>query len=249
LEAHAHDRVFGGYVEGCGPAWDALEDMRLSDKEPHCRKSMNTLLHVLEGYTNLLRVWDDLRLRSRLRELLDIFAGHVIDGRTHHFHLFFDDAWNVLPGHISDGHDIEGSWLLVEAAEALGDPVVVARMRQMAVYIAGAVHAGGRAADGTVYYERQAGGTVDRHKHWWVQAEGVVGFYNAHQIGGDLRFLAAAQGCWQVIRDQFVDRVHGDWFKVLDAHGVPLVGQYKVGPWECPYHHARMCLEMAARLP
>ena len=47
LERYAHDAVNGGYIEGCGPAWDALVDMRLSYKEPNCRKSMNTLLHIL----------------------------------------------------------------------------------------------------------------------------------------------------------------------------------------------------------
>ena len=35
----------------------------------------------------------------------------------------------------------------------------------------------------------------------------------------------------------------------IDPEGKPLPGQYKVGPWECPYHHGRMCLELLARLP
>jgi mannobiose 2-epimerase len=45
-----------------------------------------------------------------------------------------------------------------------------------------------------------------------------------------------------------VDRTHGDWFKVLDRDGTPLAGSYKVGPWECPYHHSRACFEMLDRL-
>ena len=76
-----------------------------------------------------------------------------------------------------------------------------------------------------------------------------MGFYNAFQLSGDDHFLAAALGCWQVIREQFVDHDHGEWFKVLDPEGKHLPGQYKVGPWECPYHHGRMCLELLARLP
>jgi len=248
LERHAHDPIDGGYIEGCGPAWDTLADMRLSDKEPNCRKSMNTLLHILEGYTNLLRAWEDPLLRIRLRELLELFFDRVLDARTDHFHLFFDDAWHVLPGHISYGHDIEGSWLLVEAAEALGDPALIAHAQQVAVRMAGAVYAEGLAADGSVIYDREADGKANGDKHWWAQAEGVVGFYNAYQLTDDPRFREAARGCWRVIQEQFVDRTHGEWFKVLDAQGVPLAGQLKIGPWECPYHHGRMCLEMAARL-
>jgi mannobiose 2-epimerase len=99
-----------------------------------------------------------------------------------------------------------------------------------------------------VVYERRADGSVDGTKHWWAQAEGVVGFYNAYQLSGDERLLAASLGCWQVIRDQFVDRTHGEWFKVLDPAGKPVPGQNKVGPWECPYHHGRMCLELVRRL-
>lgn len=249
LERYAHDAVYGGYIEGCGPAWDALADMRLSDKEPNCRKSMNTLLHIMEGYSNLLRAWDDPLVRSRLRELVDIFLKDVLADSTHRCRLFFDDAWQPLPDHISYGHDVEGSWLLVEAAELLGDPVYLERVRAEAVAMARAVYAGGLAADGSVVYARHEDGSVDAVKHWWAQAEGVVGFYNAFQLSGDEHFLAAALGCWQVIRDQFVDWEHGEWFKVLDPGGKPWPGQYKVGPWECPYHHGRMCLELLARLP
>jgi cellobiose epimerase len=248
LERHAHDVVYGGYIEGCGPAWDALADMRLSDKEPNCRKSMNTLLHILEGYSNLLRAWDDPLLRSRLRELLGIFLEHVLEGGAHRFRLFFDDAWQPMPDHISYGHDIEGSWLLVEAAELLDEPVLLELVREEAVAMAHAVCDGGLEADGSVVYERRQDGSVDATKHWWAQAEGVVGFYNAFQLSGDDRFLAASLGCWQVIRDQFVDSEHGEWFKVLDPAGRPVPGQYKVGPWECPYHHGRMCLELLARI-
>ncbi len=248
LERHTHDPLYGGYIEGCGPAWDTLADMRLSDKEPNCRKSMNTLLHILEGYSNLLRAWDDPLLRSRLGELLGIFEEHVLDQGAYRFRLFFDDAWRPLPDHISYGHDIEGSWLLVEAAELLGDTVQLHRVRGAAVAIAQAVRSGGLAPDGSVVYARWEDGSVDAAKHWWAQAEGVVGFYNAYQLSGDDQLLASALGCWQVICDQFVDRQYGEWHKVLDPAGQPLPGQYKVGPWECPYHHGRMCLEVLARL-
>jgi mannobiose 2-epimerase len=267
LEQHAYDSVHGGYIEGCGEAWDALADMRLSAKEPACRKSMNTLLHILEAYTTLLRAADEPLLRTRLGELIDIFLDKVITPAAPlasppagvvalgaagwesppRFLLFFDDAWQPLPDHISYGHDIEGSWLLVEAAKALGDPDRRARTEVAAVAIAAAVVQEGLAPDGSVFYARHLDGSVDATKHWWAQAEGIVGFINAWQIGQSDVYYAAAQTLWHVIDTQFVDRTHGEWYKVLDPQGRPLAAQYKVGPWECPYHHARMCFELLTR--
>lgn len=249
LEAHAHDDQFGGYIEGCARDWSALPDMRLSPKEPNCRKSMNTLLHIMEGYTNLLRVWEDQGLRERVRELITIFLDHVIDPRTYHFKLFFDDQWNSLGHDVSYGHDIEGSWLLVEAAEVLGDKELLRRTREAAIEMAWAVYTQGLDVDNSVLYEGDASNPASGDKHWWVQAEAVVGFYNAAQISGEARFTRAALGCWAYIEDKFVDRKHGEWFKVLNRQGIPYPDHYKVGPWECSYHHSRACFELLRRLP
>ena len=76
-----------------------------------------------------------------------------------------------------------------------------------------------------------------------------MGFYAVYQLTGQAAFAAAALQCWDVIENQFVDPVHGDWFKVMERAGTPLPRQLKVGPWECPYHHARACLEILHRLP
>jgi mannobiose 2-epimerase len=271
LESHAHDSVHGGYIEGCGSAWDTLADMRLSDKEPHCRKSMNTLLHILEAYSTLLRAAPDPLLQTRLGDLIDLFLTKVITPATPvnppaagselpaataaardraalpRFQLFFDDAWQPLPDHISYGHDIEASWLLVEAAKVMGDADRLAATQTAALAIAEAVRQNGRASDGSIVYAGYPDGSVDATKHWWAQAEGVVGFINAWQISRGDAHYAAAEALWHVIQTQFVDRTNGEWFKVLDPAGRPLPTQVKVGPWECPYHHARMCLELLTR--
>jgi mannobiose 2-epimerase len=249
LESHAHEPVYGGYVEGCARDWSGLEDMRLSKLEPNCRKSMNTLLHLMEAYTRLLYVWKEPRVRARLAELIALFLEKVVDPASAHLRLFFDDVFTPQIAPISFGHDIEASWLLVEAAEGLGDPALLERARQSAVRMAAAVLAEGRAPDGSLLYEDASAGPGGRMKHWWVQAEGLVGFYNAYQINADPAYAAAAGRLWEVIEAQFVDRADGDWFKVLDPDGSPQPDRPKVGPWECPYHHSRACLEMLRRLP
>ncbi len=245
LEAHAFEPLYGGYIEGSSRSWGALSDMRLSEKDLNCRKSMNTNLHILEAYTNLRRVWDDRQLAARHAALLETFLNHILDSRTGHLHLFFDDRWKSLADIISYGHDIECSWLLWEAASMQDDLALQERARQAALLLAEATYRDGREADGSL---RQEGG-AQAPKEWWTQAEAVVGFYNAYQLSGQERFAQAAWQAWTYIRQYLVDRVHGDWFKRLHQDGTPDLEAYKAGPWECPYHHSRMCFEMLERLP
>lgn len=247
VESRAHDDRSGGNVECRGRDWLPLADMRLSDKEPPATKTMNTLLHLMEAYTNLRRISDDALLRQRHEALIELFLDRIIDPTENRFRLFFDADWRPLPDHISPGHDIEGSWLLVEAAEVAGRADLLAWTRDVACRMADAVLNTGLDDEGFVIY--QAGEHRDGARHWWPQAEGMVGFYNAYQISGREDFRAAALRLWELIEQRFVDRERGEWHKVVRPDGSPDLAQPKAGPWECPYHNARACMEMLARLP
>lgn len=254
IEEHSHDPRFKGYLEARDREWRPLEDMRLSEKDLNAPKSMNTHLHVMEAYTNLLRVWRDPLLEAKQAELLELTMDHIVDASTGHFKLFFDEQWNSLSGHVSFGHDIEGSWLLVEAADVLGDTGQIERARKLAVAMADTVYAQGLDRDGSLFYEADAlGKLVDPKKHWWAQAEAVVGFYNAFQLSGEERFRSASRRVWDYIEAKVVDRVHGEWHAKLTPGGVPLTAKedsdaYLIGPWKCPYHNSRACYEMIQRL-
>jgi len=254
IEAHSYDPVHKGYFEACARDWGALADLRLSEKDLNCPKSMNTHLHILEAYTNLLRVWHGPELLARQKELLEVIMDHIVDERTAHFRLFFDAQWNSLTDHISYGHDIEGSWLLVEAAEVVGDPALLARARELAVRMAVAVANEAVDQDGSIFYEANSAGVfIDPNKHWWAQAEAVVGFYNAFQLTGEERFRDLSCRAWEFIERKVVDRVHGEWHAKLKPDGAPFQEHEDsdaclVGPWKCPYHNSRVCFEMMERL-
>ena len=248
LEVHAHDPFFGGYMESRGRDWVSPADQRLSALEPNSDKSMNTLLHLLEAYACLLRVWDEARLRARLDELIEVFLGHVLDPQTHHFRLFFNNDWTwPRQEHFSYGHDIEGSWLLVEAARRSGNAGLLERTNSLSVEMAQVVYTEALQTDGRVLSE-SAGGLQSNDLAWWIHAEAMVGFYNAYQISGQEHFAAASVRVWDFIRQNFIDQEHGDWFKTLDSQARPYPNSPKVGPWECPYHHSRACFEMMDRL-
>jgi mannobiose 2-epimerase len=244
IEKHSFDRERDGYFEAFTREWGELADLRLSEKEANEKKTMNTHLHLLEAYTSLYKIWPDGELRRQLSGLVRIFTERIVDPATSHLNLFFDEEWNCRSTIVSYGHDIEASWLLCEAAEALGE---AESTKGVALKIASAAHEG-LAEDGSLWYERDdAAGHFDRDRHWWVQSEGVVGFLNAWQLSGDESWLELAAGLFEYIRTRLVDPENGEWFWSIRADGTVNRDDDKAGFWKCPYHNSRMCLEMLAR--
>jgi mannobiose 2-epimerase len=248
IERHARDAEFGGYFEVCARDWSATADSRLSEKDMNEKKSMNNHLHVLEAYTNLYRIAQEPAIEQRLRELIQLFLQRILDPSTGHLHHFFDEQWRVRSDTYTFGHDIEASWLLCEAADALGDLALLKQVRSAALQIAGVVLNEGLAADGGLCYEGKAGQIIDRGKECWPQAEAVVGFINAFQLSGDAKWLVAARNVWNFIEQNLVDRVHGEWFWRINENGQPNPKLPKVSEWKGPYHGTRACLETMCRL-
>lgn len=118
LELHARDRTFGGYREALGNDWSSIDDRTLSDVDLNCDKSMNTNLHLLEAYANLYRAAPTPELREAIVALLDVHARCIVQADGH-LGLFFRDDWSRMDRVVSYGHDVEASWLLEEALEAL----------------------------------------------------------------------------------------------------------------------------------
>ena len=248
IESKARGLQHGGYLEAFGRDWGAIADMRLSTLDLNAPKSQNTLLHVMEAYTNLLRVWPDVDLRRALADLVDLMLRHVVDAASGHLGLFFTEDWQPLSDRISFGHDIEAAWLLTDAAKVLGDAALLARIEPLAVRIAEVTLAEGVDADGSVFYEGDPERISNSDKEWWPQAEAVIGFLNAAQISGDPKFLTAALCTWDFIAAHLIDRRHGEWFRAVTRDGVVRADALKVSFWKCPYHNGRMGLEAVRRL-
>ncbi len=247
LETHALDTAYDGYFEVFDANWRRLPAERLSERDPVAAKSSNTQLHVLEAYTRLFTIWKDDEVADRLRAMIRLFLDHIIDKTDFFLHGAFDADWKVLTNTVSFGHDIEASWLLLEAARVLGDQVLLRETEQMAVRMVDAVLARGTMEDGSIINEIK-NGVEDNNRHWWSQAEAVVGFINAWQLTGSPDYMEAALKNWRYIQTTIVDHEAGEWFHRVDHNGRPYPEDNKVGPWKCPYHNARACLEILKRV-
>lgn len=244
IEKHAFDHLRTGYFEAFSVNWQSLNDIRLSEKDQNDSKTMNTHLHVVEAYANLYSVWADAGLKQQIMTLLSNFSQHIIDKKSHHLILFFDDYWNAQSTTISYGHDIEAAWLLLECAEIIKEDRQMELMKKHAVNIAKAALEG-LDNDGGLWYEKED--AFKKEKHWWPQAEAMVGFFNAFEVSGNELYLFDALNAWNFIQKK-IKAKDGEWHWSVDANGRPIEGHYKVGLWKCPYHNARACLEVVKRI-
>jgi mannobiose 2-epimerase len=81
---------------------------------------------------------------------------------------------------------------LQEAAKIQKDAGLLKRVYDVTTQMAKAARRERPAKDSTIFYEGSLRGITDESKEWWVQGEGVAGFYNACQITGDTHFATVA---------------------------------------------------------
>jgi mannobiose 2-epimerase len=236
-----------GYYEVFSRDWNRVRERLIGESSDEVEKTMNTHLHVMEAYANLYRVSGDKFVGGRLRNLVNIFLDKIIDKKTFHLNCFFDRNWNSTAAIDSYGHDIESSWLLLEAATLLKDAELIVRVKEVSIKIADAA-AEGLQHDGSLLTEKD--NTTGRSKtirSWWEQAETVVGNLNAYELTGNEKYLDRSVNCWNYIRKCFVDYKNGGWYSSVTESGVPGQGD-KGGFWICPYHNGRMCMEVIERV-
>jgi mannobiose 2-epimerase len=247
IQEHSYDPEQKGYFEALTRDWQPIEDLRLSDKDANEKKTMNTHLHIVEAYANLFKVWKDKKLQSDVIELLETIEAHFINTQTGHLRLFFDENWIEKPDVISYGHDIEAAWLLLQCAEISEDETLIANYTKHAIQMA-EVTKEGLDTDGGLWYEFDPeNNELVAEKHWWVQAEALIGFYNAYQLTGEETYLNIVYKNWKFIKKYILDKENGEWFWGINRD-YSLIEKDKAGFWKCPYHNSRACLELINRI-
>ncbi|MGF1923188.1 MAG: AGE family epimerase/isomerase [Bacteroidia bacterium] len=246
IEKYSYDDVNLGYKEACSRAWRGLSDLRLSEKDLNTEKSMNTHLHIIEAYASLYQVWENDQLAMAIRNLLFVFKRHMLTDSSH-LSLFFSARWVPQSSIISYGHDIEAAWLLQECAEILGDKEEVSLFKMVAINLTHGVKES-IDQDGGMFYEFDPKNDhMVREKHWWPQAEAMVGFFNAYQLTKDSKYLLKSIASFDFVKAKLKDREFGEWYWGIDPDGT-LMKESKAGFWKCPYHNGRACIEILKRM-
>lgn len=246
MEKHAFDAEFGGYIEAKTSEWKDTDDQKLSPKDINVKKSMNTHLHILEAYTNLYRIYKEEQSEKQLEHLIRIFLDKILNRKTGHLILFFDKDWTVRSEIDSYGHDIEFTWLLMEAAEVLGKKEVLEEVEHAIQKTVEMTIKEGLAKHGGMYYEKE-GNHLQEQFDWWPQAEAVVGFFNAWQLTKREIYLEQMQKSWSFIQQHIIDNKRGEWFWGVNSK-LEVLPQDKLNGWKAPYHNGRMCMEMIRRI-
>ncbi|MBR1912474.1 MAG: AGE family epimerase/isomerase [Treponema sp.] len=257
LQDKAYDSEYKGYYEARNRDWSWTDETKLSDKDIDCCKSMNTNLHIMEAFSALIMALGsifgkkDFKVIDVQKALSMLITVHVecILQKNMHLALYFDRKWNVLePNEISYGHDIESSWLLWEAAEAVGDMCNKKSVRQCVLAIAEvALNEGFDEKTGGMDNCLHPDGKRDSDRIWWVQAEAMNGFFNAWQLTQDKKYMNAVEKLWTWICTFQKDKSHGEWFNCVHKDGLPDAASVKGGNWKTSYHNGRVCMELLKR--
>lgn len=246
IETKCTDEI--GYKEAFDKEFHEVENDKLSENGVIAEKTMNTLLHVFEAYTELYRVAKLPEVKERLEWIMDTFADKVYNPKLHRQEVFFDRNMNTILDLHSYGHDIETAWLMDRGVEVLGEKKYEEKMTPITKDLTAEIYK--VAFDGHSLANECEKGVVNVHRVWWVQAETVIGFLNGWQKDPSrTEYLDAAKSEWQFIKDHVMDKRQGsEWFWEVDPSGKPYEGRPIVEPWKCPYHNGRMCFEVIRRL-
>lgn len=236
-----------GYLEAFTKEFEPESNEKLSENGVEAIRTMNTLLHVFEAYTELYRVGHNEKVAEKLKFILDIFRDKIYNPKLGRLEVFFDAQYNSLIDLYSYGHDIETAWLIDRGLEILDDKDYMETIYPITRRLTAQVFE--EAFDNQGMPAECCKGVVEESRIWWVQAEAMVGFYNGYQKSpSHTEYRGAVIKLWEFIKRYLIDKRTGsEWFWEVDKEGVPFSKKAIVEPWKCPYHTGRMCFELIKR--
>jgi len=236
---YLRDHQYGGYFS---VAQNMVEERNRHRKDvigcPNHYKSQNSLLHLMEAYTELVRIWPGSEVKKRLGELISIFKTRLLapEGRLYEM---TEANWTPASNVLTFGHDIEASHLLIEPEQNLNGSVGEDTW-QVAQKLLDHTLDHGWDENEHAFWTSSA----DRSKKvWWVQAEGLLGLINGLRIPGGRHDLYERRlhELWGTIRDRFFDPVHGGLYDALRP-GEHAPKTNKAYAWKAGYHDGRAFL-------
>lgn len=246
IQKYSLDTKYNGYFDAFSEDWAK----KLTEPNKTNTKSLLTQLHILESYAPLYNATKDEKIKGGLKNILiDVFLNKIINKEKGCLRFEFDDDWKDKSTSNSYGHDMTASWFICVANDYLQSEEHSKEIKEISVKMAEqCLRDGIDKDDGGMNRLGSDGVIKDSDKHWWVQCESIVGFMNAYQITKDDKFLKAAFNCWEFIKKYIIDYKNGEWYYRINKNHEVYKEEQKVGPWKCPYHNSRMCMQVIERI-
>ncbi len=266
LDRHSYDPQYGGYFQNI--SIDGVPFTTWYRGIPP--KDQNSMIHLMEAFTELYRVWPDKKLRQRL-DMLFHEVRDIVIGNKPYMTLFFDLNWTPVSyrdssaenrrmhyqlDHISFGHDVETAYLLLETSKTLGyknDTTTIEVGKRMDDFALknGWDNERGGIYDGGYIFRNDTNVTITEHtKQWWSQIEALNSFLMMSQMFPHDKMDYYQKFCtqWNYINKYLIDPRYGGWYWG-GIDGDPKV-QYgpKATIWKCNYHTTRGLINCIERL-
>ena len=236
FDRRAYDSKFGGYDLTGEPPWQT----------PGASKETNTHIHVMEALTTLAEVSSDSLVHQRLREFTELtLTRHRQPLNYAHLEFYLDYRPFGEPC-VSYGHDMETSWLLLEALRVVGSSSFVEPLSESLSELALALGKasaewGYDALNGGYFNQGVPGGDVtDREKLWWVQFEALPALVRLHRARLLDDALDRIAGTLDWIENSQLDHEFGGFYwGVMPNGSLGPYGDRKGDQWKASYHEMR----------
>ena len=243
LEEKWYDGI--GYLEQLTRDFKPMSNDELSENGIIAERTMNTLLHIVEAYTVLYEVTGDAGVQTALTRAVRQITGPMYNTDKQRLEVYFDRHFHTILDMHSYGHDMEASWLIDRACDVLGDDALSKAAAPVTKAMFDHVMRKAFTKRG-VYYESE-NGEDNMQRDWWVQAEAMIAIANDMQKYGD-------EEGHLIKMYELLDFLHaevilpcGEWHYSTFENGTHDMKREWVGTWKCPYHNARMCMEIMTR--
>jgi mannose/cellobiose epimerase-like protein (N-acyl-D-glucosamine 2-epimerase family) len=263
---HMADTRYGGYFEIMRPDWQPERPGRFGGD----RKSIDVHMHMMEALTNMVEMTGSATHRRRLTETIDLIVHRMLRPENGTGYIQFALDFTPLPAILFDvewgrdkppedgqarpldytsyGHNVEFAWLLLHAADIMGQP------RQAYADVVrpifdNCVEFGIDRQHGGVFVEGPYDGPPSiTEKQFWQQAEVLVGFLDAYALFGDEKYWDAFESVYRFVFDKFVAaEAGGEWYERVDRVGNP-VDDALGHAWKISYHTVRCVVQCIRRL-
>ncbi|MFY0654558.1 MAG: AGE family epimerase/isomerase [Cyclobacteriaceae bacterium] len=259
LEKYSHDSVHGGYFSQMLRNGQAvMRSDTIASTSSLAYKDQNPTIHLLEAFTSLYLISKDELVKKRLQELYDILYDKII-GDKEYMSLYFHRDWTPVDfrhlsreeqerhmrlNHISFGHDIETTYLLLEAAVALGldEKMAIDKARMLAdnTLKFGWDELNGGIFDEGYYFDLDGAPEIVKNtKNWWEQAETLNTLLLLHDHYPNDGYDSLFSKQWDYIKNHIRDRTYGGWYSYgTDTH-LGAKERMKGQAWKVAYHNYR----------